>query len=110
MTTTRKLLIGIGILALLSPLGLILPEYFGAGNAWGEWGNDELKKLVGYVPEGLANLSSIWKALLPDYSFRGTEGKGLGHQSLGYVFSAIIGVGLCIGLGWVIGKLLRKTR
>jgi len=38
MTLTGKLWIGIGALIVLSPLGLILPDQFKAGSAWGEWG------------------------------------------------------------------------
>ena len=40
MRTTSKLWLGVIILAFLSPLGLLLPEYFKAGDAWGEWGAD----------------------------------------------------------------------
>ena len=32
-------------LALLSPLGLILPRIMNAGAAWGEWGVDEIKNV-----------------------------------------------------------------
>ncbi len=38
MKITTKFLIGIAVLIVLSPLGLILPEHFKAGSAWGEWG------------------------------------------------------------------------
>lgn len=53
----KKLWIGLFILTLLTPLGVILPEKFKAGGAWGEWGPEELEKLVGYVPEGLKRLA-----------------------------------------------------
>ena len=108
MKTQTKLLIGLGALALLSPLGLILPEKMKAGAAWGEWSPEELKNLVGHVPEGLGKLSSLWSALIPDYAFKGWGEKGLGHLSLSYVVSALIGVGLCIALGALLGKLLKK--
>lgn len=55
MKTATKLWIGIGILILLSPLGLLLPEHFKAGDAWGEWGAGTFKELVGYIPQGLKN-------------------------------------------------------
>ena len=42
MKTTTKLWIGIGALALASPFGLLLPEKFKAGSAWGEWGAGEI--------------------------------------------------------------------
>ena len=47
MKLTTKFWIGIVVLIVLSPLGLILPEHFKAGSAWGEWGADEMQKLVG---------------------------------------------------------------
>jgi cobalt/nickel transport protein len=108
MKTQTKLLIGLAVLALLSPLGLILPEKLKAGAAWGEWGPEELKGLVGYMPEGLGKLSSLWSAMIPDYAFKGWEEKGLGHLSLSYVASALIGIGLCIALGALLGKVLKK--
>jgi hypothetical protein len=65
MKVTTKLWIGLGALALLSPIGVILPAKLKAGPAWGEWGAGELKGLVGYVPKGLEKLSSLWNALMP---------------------------------------------
>ncbi|MDD5354906.1 MAG: cobalamin biosynthesis protein, partial [bacterium] len=62
MKLAAKLWIGIVVLIVLSPLGLLLPEHFKAGNAWGEWGVDEMRKLVGYIPRGLAKLSGLWQA------------------------------------------------
>jgi cobalt/nickel transport protein len=108
MKTTTKLWIGIGILAVLSPLGLILPDKFKAGAAWGEWGNDEINGLIGYVPSGMEKIASIWNSILPDYTFKGWEEKALGHLSIAYIISAIAGIALCIGGTWLIGKLLAK--
>ena len=72
MTQSQKRLwIGLIILAFLSPLGIILPEMFKAGDAWGEWSTETLQKVLGYVPEGLRKYSDIWKAPMPDYSFGG---------------------------------------
>ncbi|MFA5043761.1 MAG: PDGLE domain-containing protein [Kiritimatiellia bacterium] len=108
MKIATKLWIALGVLILLSPLGLILPEHFQAGSAWGEWGADEIGKLVGYVPEGLKRVSELWSAPLPDYAFKGWEEKGLGRLSFAYIISAVVGsvlVALTIGL---LGKLLVK--
>ena len=44
-----KLWIGIAILIILSPVGLILPELLKAGGAWGEWGADEIEKIAGHI-------------------------------------------------------------
>lgn len=108
MKTTTKLWIGIGILILLSPLGLILPEHFKAGDAWGEWGTDTFKELVGYIPQGLKKLSSLWSAPLPDYAFRGWEEKGLPHLSLAYIVSAVVGIAITVIAVLLIGRMLAK--
>jgi hypothetical protein len=108
MKLSTKLWIGIGILIILCPLGLILPSLFGAGGAWGEWGVDEMQKLVGYVPKGLEKLSSLWNPPMPDYAFKGWEEKGLTHLSFAYIISAIIGIVIIVAVALLIGKLLSK--
>jgi len=106
MTLTKKCWIGIGVLIVLSPLGLILPDRFKAGSAWGEWGPDEIQKIVGYIPQGFAKLAEIWKAPMPDYAFQGWESKGLPHLSLAYIVSAVVGIALIAGITFIIGKAL----
>ncbi|MFH1230114.1 MAG: PDGLE domain-containing protein [Planctomycetota bacterium] len=108
MKISTKLWIGLGILAVLCPLGLILPEHFKAGAAWGEWGIDEIKELVGYVPKGLEKLSSLWNAPIPDYAFKGWEEKGLTHLSFAYIISAVVGIIIVVAVALLIGKLLSK--
>jgi len=107
MTTIKKLWIGIGILALLSPLGLIIPALFGAGGAWGEWSLEEMKKLVGYVPQGMQKLARIWRSPMPDYAVPGQK-QGLTIESLGYVLSAIVGIAITAGAVYLITKLLGR--
>lgn len=108
MKLSTKLWIGIGLLVVLCPLGLILPSLLGAGGAWGEWGTDEMQKLVGYVPKGLGKLSSLWKPLMPDYTFKGWEEKGLTHSSFAYIISAVVGIIIVVVVVWLIGKVLSK--
>jgi len=108
MKIITKLWIGIAILIILSPLGLILPEYFKAGSAWGEWGVEEIKKLAGYVPKGLERLSSLWNAPIADYGFKGWEEKGFPHSSFAYIISAIIGITLIVIFVLLIGKFLAR--
>jgi cobalt/nickel transport protein len=107
MNIMKKLWIGVGILALLSPLGIILPALFGAGGAWGEWSLGEMKKLVGYFPEGMRKLAHIWKSPMPDYTVPGQQ-PGLAIESLGYVLSAIVGIAITAGAVYVITKLLGR--
>ncbi|HLD40721.1 MAG TPA: PDGLE domain-containing protein [Candidatus Omnitrophota bacterium] len=108
MKTTAKFWLGVAVLIMLSPLGLILPKYFKAGPAWGEWGADEMRRLVGYIPEGFGKLSNLWSAPIPDYAFKGWEEKGLPGLSFAYILSAIAGIGIIILVMMVIGKLLAK--
>ncbi len=110
MKTITKLWIGLGILAVISPIGLYLPDKLNAGSAWGEWGSGEIKGLIGYIPAGLAKLSSLWNAVLPDYAFKGWEQKGMGQLSFAYVVSALVGIALCVGGAWLIGKFLAGKR
>jgi hypothetical protein len=106
MKITTKLWIGLMVLILLSPLGLILPEHFKAGSAWGEWGADEIQKLVGYVPQGFKKLADLWNAPMPDYAFKGWEEKGLSYLSFAYIVAAIVGIAVIVAVAYFIGKLL----
>lgn len=92
----KKLWIGLLILTLLTPLGIILPERFKAGGAWGEWGAEELMKLIGYMPEGFKRLADLWKAPVPDYNFGG-EGASLTIKVISYIGSGLIGI-LAVGI------------
>ncbi|HEX3020408.1 MAG TPA: PDGLE domain-containing protein [Chitinispirillaceae bacterium] len=105
MKTTSKLWLGLAVLAILSPLGLYLPEKLKAGAAWGEWGTDEIKEMTGFVPVGLEKISSLWNAIFPDYTFKGWESLGMGHLSLAYIFSALTGIVLCVGVSLLLAKL-----
>lgn len=108
MKLASKLWIGLIIFALFAPLGLFLPEHFKAGDAWGEWGTDGVKELVGYVPRGLEKLSSLWNAPFPDYAFRGWEEKPLSGLSIAYIASAVIGILACAGIAFLLGRFLSK--
>ena len=108
MRTATKFWIALGALVVLSPLGLILPDRFKAGGAWGEWGADEMAKLVGYVPQGLKRFSEVWSAPMPDYALKGWQEKGLAHLSFAYILSAIVGIALIVVVTCLLGKLLVK--
>jgi cobalt/nickel transport protein len=105
MAMVKKLWIGIGILALLSPLGMIVPRWFGAKGAWGEWGLDEIEKIAGFVPAGMKRLAELWKAPMPAYAVPGQR-TGLLGESLGYVVTGIIGVAITAGAMYSLSKLL----
>ncbi len=67
-----------------TPLGLIA-----TGDAWGEWGVEDLAQMVGYTPAGLGN-GWEWSSLMPDYTVGGMP------EWAGYILSAIIGAALLV--------------
>ncbi len=95
----KKLLIVLGVLAVLSPLGLIA-----SGDAWGEWSKDTIAKMMGYIPHGLAKFSDLWNAPLADYSVKGM------NDVVGYIISAVVGSILVMVFMYILGKLLSKGK
>ncbi len=72
------------ILLIMVPLGLIAE-----GSAWGEWPLQELSKMVGFVPQGMRNLSELWSSVpFRDYTLPFMKG------FLGYIIAGIIGAGI----------------
>lgn len=102
----KKLWLGIGILIILSPLGIILPRILKSGSAWGEWSEKELEQAAGFMPEGLKRLSETWKAPIPDYAFSGWE--GLFKGSIAYMISGMAGVGVVVLIAILVGRLLAR--
>lgn len=104
--TVQRLRFGVGMLALLSPLGVILPWAFGAKTAWGEWGADELEQLAGFLPEGVKRLGELWRAPFPDYAFAGLDSSGVLLSSLTYLLTGFLGItalALCVrACGWLL--------
>ncbi len=105
--SVRKLWIGIGILVLLSPLGIIIPAYFGAGGAWGEWGLEQIEKIAGFVPEGMKRTARVWNAPLTNYAVPG-QGQGHIHSGIGYFLAAIVGIAATAGLMYLLAKILAR--
>ena len=93
----RWLWVGLGVLIVASPLGLLAP-----GTAWGEWGTKELTKMgLKSVPAGLEKLSTLWGAPMSGYDL-----PILGNTNLGYVLSAAIGIGITALVVWLFMLLL----
>ena len=76
----KILIVFIIAIGVFTPLGL-LPK----GSAWGEWGKDELVKLIGFVPLGIRKFGELWKAPLQDYTFKNL------NPVFSYVISAFLG-------------------
>ncbi len=108
ISTAKKMWMGLAVLVLLSPIGLILPDKLKAGSAWGEWGVDEIEKMLGYLPEGMKRVAGHWQAPMPDYAFKGWEKLSIGMQSLAYIVSAIIGVAVIVAIIMILGKIAAK--
>ena len=103
----KRLWIGLVIMALLSPVGILLPAKFKTGGAWGEWRADTLEKLLGYVPEGIRRYASLWKAPVADYN-PGGEHAPLSLQIVFYILSGFLGI-LAAGMAiYVISRFLVK--
>jgi len=94
----RNLAIGLGLLIILAPLGLLA-----VGETFGEWSVEEVQEKLGFVPPGLEQLSSLWSAPLPDYAFPG-GGESLTVSAVAYIISGILGVLICGGLLYFVGK------
>jgi len=100
--TIKKLAIGLMLLVILTPLGLLA-----VGETFGEWGPEEVKEKLGFVPPGLEKLSGLWSAPLPDYAFSGGD-ESMTVAAAVYILSAVIGVVVCGGLLYFIGKKVAK--
>jgi len=97
----RPLWIGLGILILLTPLGLLAQ-----GTAWGEWASKELHTLLGFIPEGLKGLEGFWTSLMPDYNIPGFDSRA--KSALGYVISAALGSAVIVLIIYIAGRIWKK--
>jgi cobalt/nickel transport protein len=104
----KKILVILLILCIITPLGILLPAFFNAGDAWGEWSAQTVNDLVGYVPEGLAKYSDVWKAPLPDYTVD-SENTSIVHQSGYYIVSGIIGATAAYSVMLLISRLIIRN-
>ncbi|MGE0713282.1 MAG: cobalt transporter CbiM [Planctomycetota bacterium] len=100
LTRSRPLWVGLALLCLATPLGLLA-----AGEAWGEWDAAGVaERTGGAVPAGMRSLLELWGGLLPDYAVTGWDS---GPRAVAvYVLSALLGGGLVVGIAWVATRLL----
>lgn len=95
MPGLRPLWAALVLLVILTPIGLIA-----SGTPWGEWGAEELGRLVGFVPSGMEGLEGAWRGAAPEY--------GAGHGALGYIVSAAAGSAGAVFLIYLAGRLWRR--
>ncbi|MBF0517217.1 MAG: cobalamin biosynthesis protein [Nitrospirae bacterium] len=104
----RKLWIALTVMAMMVPLGIVLPQIFGAGGAWGEWSSETINQMLGYLPEGMRHYAGLWSAPVGDYSVV-AEGANTSVKSFSYIVSAFIGsviVGLVV---YVISIIIQRA-
>lgn len=106
--TQKKLWTGLLIMAMLSPIGILLPAWFGSGDAWGEWRAETLEKLLGFIPEGLKKYVDFWKAPIADYMFGG-EDASMAVQLISYIASGLLGILVVVFVIYVIRKVIVKN-
>ncbi len=98
MSSYKKLIIGLGILIVLTPLGLITEN-----PAWGEWSEEEMTAMLGFMPQGIKN-GSWFEAPFGDYAFAPLGDIG------GYIFSATLGSIIVISIFYALKKMARAQK
>lgn len=86
----------VAVLAVATPLGLLAE-----GDAWGEWGTEDLAEMVGYTPAGFEGWE--WSSLMPDYTFAALP------DAASYILSAVIGVALLVIAFRLLGATSKPT-
>ena len=86
----RPLWLTLGLLLVLTPLGLLA-----GGTAWGEWA----------APAGPGWLASVWTAPIPDYA-----PPFLRSEPVGYALSGMFGAGLVVLAVTAVGAATRVFR
>lgn len=108
MRRVDRLWIGIIVLIILSPIGIMLPAKFHAGSAWGEWDAGEIKSRIGYVPQGMQKTADRWSAPMPDYALKGQNEATMRARSASYILSGIAGTAAIIIISFAAGKILAR--
>ncbi len=85
-------------LIIITPIGLLAP-----GTAWGEWGTEEIIKLINFIPQGMKN-GFNFNSIMPDYSI-----PFIGNKFMGYIITAIAGTASLIILSKVVAEIFKKS-
>ncbi|HTV55338.1 MAG TPA: cobalt transporter CbiM [Terriglobia bacterium] len=111
----RPLWIGVALLMILTPLGILA-----AGTAWAEWSARDFSDPVArheimiasgrqapplHAPGGLERLSSLWTA-----PFAGYRAPFFHERFFGYLMSALVGGGIILGLFLFVNWLVQRRR
>lgn len=111
--SSRRLWATVALLLIFTPLGILA-----TGKAWGEWAPKDFvhaetraqiaavsgnQAAPSTVPSGMARMATIWTSPFPAYA----PGFVKSH-ALGYLLSAMFGVGVCLLIAVVAQGLLRS--
>ena len=111
LPTLRRLWLALGILLVLTPLGILA-----VGSAWGEWSTHDFSNATmrhqiaaasghqlppAQAPRGLQRLSSVWTAPLSRYA-----PAFIRSEKFGYLVSAMVGTGLILLACLLLNRLL----
>lgn len=103
----KKIIFWLFILSIACPIGILLPEYFQSGDAWGEWDLKTIKERTGIEPKGMAKDAAMWKAPVPDYQIGNNT--SLAKRSGDYIFSAVLGIILTLLVTFLLIKLTGRN-
>lgn len=98
MKNNKSIIIFLFMLIVISPLGILTQS-----PAWGEWSEEELKAMIGFVPKGISE-GELFKAPFADYAFAPLGDIG------GYIFSALVGSVILIALFYGLKKLANAQK
>jgi len=98
----RKYWYALVALILFTPLGLLA-----RGTAYGEGSGEDLRSMIGYVPQGMARLGDIWSSIMPDYTVPGLSSR-FSASALGYIFCAIAALAMILAVTSIISAVMRK--
>ena len=108
----RRLWVTVALLLILTPLGILA-----TGKAWGEWAPSDFLRPEARAqiasasknalppaapPEGMARLTTIWTSPFPAYAPAFVR-----SRALGYLLSAMFGVGVCLLIALLAQSRLR---
>lgn len=110
MREYRRFWVALTVLALLSPIGVYLPGIMQAGPAWGEWGLDEIRQMLGYAPAGMERHAGVWQAPLRDYALSLRGEPTASRRGLAYLLSAFVGTAACGGGGYLLARWVTGRR
>jgi len=109
MKLSKKYVLFLAVLVLLTPIGILLPHYCKSNGAWGEWSVDTVAKLTGYAPEGMKKQADSYSAPIADYDL-GKPSGSLARQSFTYILSGVIGVAIIVFFTFAATKLIKKKQ